>query len=605
MVSRIVVAFLLGIVVADAWASSESNGPNGIMSVGLRDFDGALLSGQGIDIGQVEATRTGKSTTDTDVNCCEPSTIPEQVYFLDHVAAANEGLTINFHPMWVAGVMISTDTTARGAATGANLHASAFSGTLNFQSDAAVSAQHLAEVVDVSAINMSFGVPLEVASLNGNSLLTAFIDWSASQHDVLYVVAGNEGGNIPVPTDEFNGMTVAASRKNATDGVFRQVALTNDGSMDAAGNRTSIDILAPGVPIDLIGPNGNAVTDSGTSFAAPHVTATAALLHEYAAERINDGGWNAFSSRRHEVMKAVMMNSADKLKDAGDGLRLGMDRTVVKKNTLDTWLDSDAFTNDMIPLDEQMGTGHLNAKRAVQQFAAGEHEFNAGTVPLVGWDYGLTDGQDEFNKYILDSPLPANQFVSLTLAWDRDVFFEIDDGTPGEFDPGDTFLDFAEPVDLNLYLMPAGQTNVNQAVARSIATDTSVEHIFFEITTPGMYEIWVGQDSGGFSQQLYALAWWMEAIANPASTGDYSGNGTVGPEDYTIWKSNFGTSFAAADGNGDGIVDAADYTIWRDHLGQMVGSGSLASVPEPSVWLMLVGVAAIARRKRSASARSA
>ena len=262
--------------------------------------------------------------------------------------------------------------------------------------------------------------------------------------------------------------------------------------------------------------------------------------------------------------------------------------------------------HDMSPLDDEMGAGHLNARRAFQQFDTGEYEFNAGNVPLVGWDYGLTDGQDEFNKYILDSPLPANQFVSLTLAWDRDVFFEIDDGTPGEFDPGDTFLDFAEPVDLNLYLMPAGQTNVNQAVARSIATDTSVEHIFFEITTPGMYEIWIGQDSGGFSQQLYALAWWMEAIVNPASTGDYSGNGTVGPEDYTIWKSNFGTANAATDGNGDGIVDAADYTVWRDNLGATVGSGSLASVPEPTgLMLMLVGVAASARRKRSASFRSA
>ena len=295
------------------------------------------------------------------------------------------------------------------------------------------------------------------------------------------------------------------------------------------------------------------------------------------------------------------MNSADKLEDAGDGLRLGMTRTAIDKSG-NNWLSSEAYTGamrDVLPLDDQMGAGHLNAKRAVQQFSAGEHEANAGAVPLVGWDYGLTDGQDEFNKYVLDSALPANQFVSLTLAWDRDVFFEVDDDADNEYDIGDTFLEFAEPIDLNLYLMPAGGTDVSEAVARSIATDTSVEHIFFPIVTPGMYEIWVGQDSGGFAQQLYALAWWMEAIVNPAASGDYSGNGTVGPEDYTIWKANFGSSFANADGNGDGIVDAADYTVWRDHLGQMVGSGSAGAspspVPEPSGGVLLVMAALVGR----------
>ena len=51
--------------------------------------------------------------------------------------------------------------------------------------------------------------------------------------------------------------------------------------------------------------------------------------------------------------------------------------------------------------------------------------------------------------------------------------------------------------------------------------------------------------------------------------GDFDGNGTVGPEDYDLWKANFGsTMFPDADGDGNGIVDLGDYTVWRDHLAQ-------------------------------------
>jgi len=65
------------------------------------------------------------------------------------------------------------------------------------------------------------------------------------------------------------------------------------------------------------------------SFAAPHVTATVALLQEFgdfALRRtlllrqlgIRQLNWS-LASRRQEVMKAVMLNSADKVQDTGNG----------------------------------------------------------------------------------------------------------------------------------------------------------------------------------------------------------------------------------------------------------------------------------------------
>ncbi|HEY2252664.1 MAG TPA: hypothetical protein VGH74_16435, partial [Planctomycetaceae bacterium] len=61
--------------------------------------------------------------------------------------------------------------------------------------------------------------------------------------------------------------------------------------------------------------------------------------------------------------------------------------------------------------------------------------------------------------------------------------------------------------------------------------------------------------------------------------GDYDGNGSVGPEDFAIWRANFGNSASpsgsGADGNSNGAIDAADYVVWRKSLG---GSPTLSTL---------------------------
>ena len=89
--------------------------------------------------------------------------------------------------------------------------------------------------------------------------------------------------------------------------------------------------------------------------------------------------------------------------------------------------------------------------------------------------------------------------------------------------------------------------------------------------------------------------------------GDYNHNGTVGTEDYTVWKSTFGQTVIAGtgvDGNNNAKIDAADFTVWRDHK-NAAGSGSLSgAVPEPSTVTLGVlalgaaGVAALRRRSK-------
>jgi len=79
----------------------------------------------------------------------------------------------------------------------------------------------------------------------------------------------------------------------------------------------------------VLGSRPGRTTLSGSSYAAPHVAGTAVLLRQYADERfINAFGprWNG-NAHRHEVMKAVLMNSADKIEDTSEtGKLLGMER---------------------------------------------------------------------------------------------------------------------------------------------------------------------------------------------------------------------------------------------------------------------------------------
>ncbi|QDU90116.1 Soluble aldose sugar dehydrogenase YliI precursor [Pirellulimonas nuda] len=70
--------------------------------------------------------------------------------------------------------------------------------------------------------------------------------------------------------------------------------------------------------------------------------------------------------------------------------------------------------------------------------------------------------------------------------------------------------------------------------------------------------------------------------------GDFTGDGLVNVEDYTLWRSDFGVSASTADGNRDGLVDAADYSVWRDNA-DVSDPIEGAAVPEPSGWIILTG----------------
>jgi subtilisin family serine protease len=391
------------------------------------------------------------------------------------------------------------------------------------QSEECLSAQQVAlqNGKDVRAINFSFGEPLNhdprpEAVLDGKALLTLCIDWSSRVHNVLYVVAGNQGrGGISIPTDNYNGLNVAFSSRRG--GVFNKVDVSNLATSDPEmvqrlagreinlGSRSSVSLVAPGSNIRLLSPDGKASKSTGTSFAAPQVTATTALLQEYGDKqlRTKQPHWS-IDSRRHEVMKAVLLNSADKIKDAGDGSRLGMTRTLIDKQDRD-WLGSVAYHNPKIPLDPQMGAGHLNAFRAYKQFSAGEWN-PSQPVPTTGWDYRKVNAGASA-EYTIDKQLQQGSFIAITLIWDRLV--ELDDkNKTGAYDGNEAFRDRGLN-NLALYLVKSDTQNAEAAVCSSISEVDSVQHIFCPVPTTAHYKIRVKfRTQVNEATQPYALAWW-------------------------------------------------------------------------------------------------
>ncbi len=386
-------------------------------------------------------------------------------------------------------------------------------------------------------INSSWGPD----STEPNSYFAHYVDALsfANTHTTLVIAAGNSGydenGNATVTNSvssfaqAYNAISVGAS---GNPPVYDQIADFSSRSPSdfynpvtgetVANVRPAVDITAPGVNVggayyDAANPDAtnNYLAFSGTSFSAPIVSGTVALMASLSKDLEANAsfvaaGWSK-KARDSRVIKAVLMNSASK--PSGWTNNQSLQNGVEFKIDVQTGVYyTSSFDNVVVTtqgLDYTYGAGMLNASAALDQYVG---MYTTGTADNV---WILDEVDFNASKLYHIGEISEGKSLNMTLVWMTESQLA-EPAASGEFEDIANF-NFAN---LTLELWTKGEDGNFTPIAISNAVYNNVEHLSITLASLADYYVRVAFFEmlyGEKTSETYALAWAI--VPEPSSFG--------------------------------------------------------------------------------------
>ncbi len=417
---------------------------------------------------------------------------------------------------WQAGIAYGTDLQSGAIATNWNWTGQSTSYSTSFSTSNASffsTYAHFFGTADV--INSSWGFTPDTA---GTSTETIALDAMAraNRTTTFVVAAGNTGDSTTTsttvngPASGYNSISVGALTNDGSNVYTSIASFSSRGPQDfynlttkttISSVRATVDIVAPGDALvsayygGKSGGNGRGTADSytnyysypiaGTSFAAPIVAGGATLLTSASKYYSMD-----VDSRDSRVIKAVLMNSADKV--------TGWDNGQSTVSNVVTTTQS---------LDWALGAGRMNLDTAYDQYLSGTKNVTGmigGTISNIGWDLGLVSSVGSHNDYVFDTKLLGGSVFDATLTWFRNCTTNT-----STYDTSET--GFAN-LDLQIW-----DSTFTTLIATSASLYNSSELLHFVLPSTGLYGIRVAYTGyyGTAAAESFGLAWSATAIPEP------------------------------------------------------------------------------------------
>ena len=495
----------------DAHAYTNINGININEAIGADAFYQNGIYGQNASVANIEAGHfwighdslnwVSASHLYDGVDAITPGPYQDHATSVAQTIAGREGNAND--------ILISSSNASWGIAPGVDLYsgniATSFgaNGSFDTTEDSFIStySQYFGSV---DVINSSWGATDENGLYQATSwdFQAQVIDTLAGQntHTTMVVAAGNSGSagsnSVGSPAVAFNVISVGALN-TSLNGV---ASFSSYGPSDFyygetyAGVRSTVDIIAPGSLLNLATYDSDspAATDyaysSGTSFAAPTVAGTVALLYSQS----HTTGMSE-DSRDARVIKAVLLNSADKISGWSNGT-VSMDAVERDNGTSVQSYDNVLVTTQA--LDYQMGSGALNADAAYNQYTQNS--------TATGW---VLDQVTVGSAYEMDAvTVAASTTLTVTLTWFVQNVVDLDSLNIDQYALSD--------LDLEIWTAtPNG--SIDQLLALSATSLDNVEHlqITFDEETKFVIRV-VNYDPNAFDfldnasdTETFALAW--------------------------------------------------------------------------------------------------